>query len=366
MDLINFSTLSSNMETISDLPFFKILTLLLFFFFLLAIRGLFIKHFIKRLSKIVQQSSSINDDKIFETLKTPLKFLPFLVTFFVFNILFQLNSKLEVYIGNLNQSLFSIFIFWLLYSLVDPLEKVFSKGSQILSKALFHWIVQATKYLFIFLGVVAVLEIWGVRIGPIIAGLGLFGVAVALGAQDLFKNLISGIMILTERRIQIGDYINVPGYCDGTVEHIGFRSTIIRKFDTTPITIPNFFFAETPILNFSKRHHRRINWTIGLEYKTSKVQLNQIISEIKDYLNNSELFLNNDDYDQFVFIDKFSESSIDLLIYVYTHTSDFKEYLKIKEDLAYKLKLIIESNLANFAFPSRTVYQEKISNEINK
>ena len=365
MDLINFSTLSSNMETISDLPFFKILTLLLFFFFLLAIRGLFIKHFIKRLSKIVHKSSSINDDKIFETLKTPLKFLPFLVTFFVFNILFQLNSKLEVYIGNLNQSLFSIFIFWLLYSLVDPLEKVFSKGSQILSKALFHWIVQATKYLFIFLGVVAVLEIWGVRIGPIIAGLGLFGVAVALGAQDLFKNLISGIMILTERRIQIGDYINVPGYCDGTVEHIGFRSTIIRKFDTTPITIPNFFFAETPILNFSKRHHRRINWTIGLEYKTTINQLQQIISDIKNYLQNSSDFLNNEQYRYHVYIDKFNDSSIDIFVYVYTQTSDYIEYLKLKESLAYKIKIIVEQNKSNFAFPSRTVYQENSTDEIS-
>ena len=358
MDLINFSTLSSNMEAISDLPFIKILTLLLFFFFLLAIRGLFIKHFIKRLSKIVQKSSSINDDKIFETLKTPLKFLPFLVTFFVFNILFQLNSKLEVYIGNLNQSLFSIFIFWLLYSLVDPLEKVLSKGSQILSKALFHWIVQSTKYLFIFLGVVAVLEIWGVRIGPIIAGLGLFGVAVALGAQDLFKNLISGIMILTERRIQIGDYINVPGHCDGTVEHIGFRSTIIRKFDTTPITIPNFFFAETPILNFSKRHHRRINWTIGLEYKTTVNQLQQIISDLKNYIQSSTEFVNNEEHRNHIYIDKFNDSSIDIIIYIYTKTTDYKDFLKIKEDLAYQLKIIVEKNKTNFAFPSRTVYQQ--------
>ena len=364
MDLINFSTFSSNMVAISDLPFIKILSLLLFFFFLLAIRGLFIKHFIKRLSKIVQQSSSINDDIIFETLKTPLKFLPFLVTFFVFNILFQLNSKLEVYIGNLNQSLFSIFIFWLLYSLVDPLEKVFSKGSQILSKALFHWIVQATKYLFIFLGVVAVLEIWGVRIGPIIAGLGLFGVAVALGAQDLFKNLISGIMILTERRIQIGDYINVPGHCDGTVEHIGFRSTIIRKFDTTPITIPNFFFAETPILNFSKRHHRRINWTIGLEYKTSKEQLDTILLDIKKYLNKAESFLNNDSYKQHVYIDKFNDSSIDIFIYCYTLTVDWQEFLNIKEKLAFEIKKIVESNGSSFAFPSRTIYHENLDKNV--
>ena len=91
------------------------------------------------------------------------------------------------------------------------------------------------RYLIIFLGIVAVLEIWGIKIGPVIAGLGLLGVAVALGAQDLFKNLISGIIVLLEKRFKIGDVINVPGHTEGTVEQIGFRSTLIRMFDSTPI-----------------------------------------------------------------------------------------------------------------------------------
>ena len=76
-----------------------------------------------------------------------------------------------------------------------------------------------------------VLELWGIKIGPIIAGLGLFGVAVALGAQDLFKNLISGILVLVERRFQVGDWIFVEDVIEGTVESIGFRSTVVRRFD---------------------------------------------------------------------------------------------------------------------------------------
>ena len=66
-------------------------------------------------------------------------------------------------------------------------------------------------------------ETWGIKIGPVIAGLGLFGVAVALGAQDLFKNLISGILIIMEKRFQLGDVIEVPGHAIGTVEHIEFK-----------------------------------------------------------------------------------------------------------------------------------------------
>ena len=104
--------------------------------------------------------------------------------------------------------------------------------------------------------------------------------AVALGAQDLFKNLISGIMILLEKRFQLGDVINVPGHTEGTVEHIGFRSTLIRKFDSTPMTIPNYIFADAPILNYTDRKYRRITWTIGLEYSSTLIQIKNLTDNI--------------------------------------------------------------------------------------
>ena len=104
----------------------------------------------------------------------------------------------------INNTLSTIFVFWLIHQTLVPLSNFFHKLETILTKALVSWIVRSLKYLIIFLGIVAVLEVWGIKIGPVIAGLGLFGVAVALGAQDLFKNLISGIMILLEKRFHIG------------------------------------------------------------------------------------------------------------------------------------------------------------------
>ena len=101
------------------------------------------------------------------------------------------------------------------------------------------------------LGSVAILELWGIRVGPVIAGLGLFGVAVALGAQDLFKNLISGIMILMEKRFTVGDVILVSGEVEGVVEQIGFRSTLVRRFDSTPAMVPNYKFAEQSVTNYT-------------------------------------------------------------------------------------------------------------------
>ena len=221
------------------------------------------------------------------------------------------------------------------------------------------WVVRSLKYLIIFLGIVAVLEVWGIKIGPVIAGLGLFGVAVALGAQDLFKNLISGIMILLEKRFHIGDVINVPGHTEGTVEHIGFRSTLIRKFDSTPITIPNYIFAEAPILNYTNRTNRRINWIVGLEYSSTLDQIKNLTEFLRNYLIQSEDFTVNENYKAFVRLDKFNDSSIDILIYCFTSTNDWEKFLEIKEKLAMEIKRKVEELNLNFAFPSQSIYIEK-------
>ena len=214
------------------------------------------------------------------------------------------------------------------------------------------------KYLIIFLGIVAVLETWGIKIGPIIAGLGLFGVAVALGL-DLFKNLISGIMIIFEKRFNLNDIIKVPGHAIGTVEQIGFRSTLIRQFDSTPISIPNYVFSDTSIINFSDRKYRRINWVIGLTYETSVKKLKNICKSIEEAILANNNFLVNDNYQLQIRVEKFNESSIDLFLNVFVNTNDWAKYLEIKEDLVFIIKEIVEKNESSFAFPSHSIYVEK-------
>ena len=249
-----------------------------------------------------------------------------------------------------------------MYQLLIPFSIFFNKLEKTLSKALVAWIVNSLKYLIIFLGVAALLETWGIKVGPVIAGLGLLGVAVALGAQDLFKNLISGIMILMEKRFQIGDVIKVPDHTEGVVEQIGFRSTLIRKFDSTPVTIPNHIFAEAPILNYTNRNYRRINWTIGLEYNSTLDQIKKFTESISSYLHSSENFMINEDYKAFVRLEKFNDSSIDILVICFTSTKDWDKFLKIKEELAMEIKAKVEKIGLNFAFPSQSIYIEKPPN----
>ena len=328
----------------------------------LLIRSLVARVLVNKVKKIVSKTGNKVDDKLFEALVPPFRLLPIVIVFLAITLYFDIESTLGLYLQKINNTLSTIFVFWLIHQALIPFSNLFNRLESILSKGLVLWIVKSLKYLIIFLGIVAVLEVWGIKIGPVIAGLGLFGVAVALGAQDLFKNLISGIMILLEKRFQIGDVIKVPGHTEGTVEHIGFRSTLIRKFDTTPITIPNYIFAEAPILNYTNRNYRRINWTIGLEYNSTLDQIKRLTETISTYLKESENFMVNDSYKSFVRIEKFNDSSIDILVICFTSTKDWDKYLEIKEHLAMKIKDSVEKIGLNFAFPSQSVYIEKTEN----
>ncbi len=339
-----------------------IVSLVIFLLFYL-LRRLIARFILNRLSRIVSRTSNQIDDAVIEVLDGPLKFLPVVIGFFIASSYLDISENNQDFLDLLNRSLITIFIFWLLHQLIIPFSFVIKNFESKISKPLVDWTLKGLKILVIVLGAVAILELWGIRVGPVIAGLGLFGVAVALGAQDLFKNLISGIMILMEKRFTVGDVILVSSEVEGVVEQIGFRSTLVRRFDSTPVMVPNYKFAEQSVTNYTRRHHRRIRWLIGLEYRTTIDQLKKIRDEINSLIEKDDDFAKNQNASFYVRIDSFSDSSIDMLVQTFTVTNDWAEFLKIKETLAVKIIEIVENNEAGFAFPSQSLYVEKLSEE---
>ena len=328
-----------------------------------VLRRLFARFIISKLNKLVSKTSTKIDNTVVEVIEGPLKFLPIVLGFFIATSYIELSIEVQNFIDLLNRTLITVFIFWLLHQLVIPFSYIIKNFEDKISKPLVNWTLKGLEIIIIVLGTVAVLELWGIKVGPVIAGLGLFGVAVALGAQDLFKNLISGIMILMEKRFTIGDVILVSNEVEGVVEQIGFRSTLVRRFDSTPVMIPNYKFAEQSVTNYSRRHHRRIRWLIGLEYKTNVDQLKKIRDQISALIKENKDFAKNENSGFFVRIDSFSDSSIDMLVQAFTVTNDWSEFLKIKEELAVSIIEIVESNKAGFAFPSQSLYVESFPNE---
>jgi len=360
MDIFeNFLTLFLEVwkKGILGIDIFQILIGLGIFLIFLLFRGLISKVIIGRLKKIAKRTTNKLDDTFVQAMEGPARFFPIVIGFFIASYYLEFSPESQSFIDNVNKSLITILIFWLIHQFIQPVTYLLGGLEKLLTKELIGWIIKALKILIFILGAAAVLELWGIKIGPIIAGLGLFGVAVALGAQDLFKNLISGILVLVEKRFKVGDWIIVEGIIEGIVERIGFRSTVVRKFDKSLAIIPNFQFAENAVVNVSATTNWIISWVITLQYNTTVEQLKKIRDEIEKYITTHK------DYKislgHAVRVDKFSDSSIDMYIRCFTVTDDWDEWLKVKERLAIEIKQIIEKNNASFAFPSQSIYVEK-------
>ncbi|MDA9663423.1 mechanosensitive ion channel family protein [Candidatus Pelagibacter sp.] len=360
MDLFkNFSDLFLSVwsKGIHGVDIFQILIGIGIFFIFLIFRGIISKVIIKKLEAISKKTTNKLDDTFVHAMEGPARFLPIVLGFFIASYYMSFAEDGRAVVDLINRTLITIFIFWIIHQIIEPISYILSGLDKMLTRELIGWIIKSLKVLIFILGLAAVLELWGIKIGPIIAGLGLFGVAVALGAQDLFKNLISGILVLVEKRFKIGDWILVEGIIEGIVEKIGFRSTTIRKFDKSLAIIPNFQFAENAVINVSETSNWLISWIITLQYDTTVDQLKTIRDEIEKYINKSEDY--NTSVGVAVRIDKFSDSSIDMYIRCFTKTDSWNEWLSVKERLAIEVKQIVEKNKAAFAFPSQSIYIEK-------
>lgn len=330
------------------------------FIFFAILRGLFTQFVLAAIERWTRRTQTKIDDMLREALARPMKFF-FLILGAFFGVEFLALQGLPADIADKGlRTLISVGLFWSLHAAVTPLSHLLENVEHFLSKEIVNWLLTVIRFGIALTGLATILQLWGIEIAPIIAGFGLFGVAVALGAQDLFKNLLGGVSILIERRFKIGDWVKVEGVVEGTVEQIGFRSTRLRQFDKVAVTVPNNIFADHAVVNYSTMPHRRIYWKIGLEYHTSVDQMKLVVDELTKWLMEHDGFITDDKAVHHVYIDAFNDSSIDMMVYCFTDTTKWQEWLGLKQELAFAIKQIVENAGSGFAFPSQSVYLESV------
>ena len=325
-----------------------------------AVRGLFSWIALRRLIAQAERTETRLDDKLVKALAGPVKLIPVIIGVYIALQVLGLHAEgAPIDGGRVVESLVVVSLFWGLHNVVTPLAYLSGPIQRTLNPVMIDWLCKALRILFLIIGGAAILQTWGIPVAPVIGGLGLLGVAVGLGAQDLFKNLIAGILILTEKRFVPGEWIRVDGVVEGTVEKINFRSTVVRRFDKGPVYVPNADLADNAVVNFTRMTHRRIKWLIGVEYKTTTEQLKYIRDHVLDYILNHPEFADPPDVATFMRVDSFGPSSIDFLLYCFTRTTNWGEWLRLKEELAFEVKRVVEEGAGTaFAFPSTTVYMD--------
>ena len=325
----------------------------------LLFRGFIISVIINSLSKLAEKTESKVDDEIFGALRRPIGLIPITVALYICTLILPFDGVVGDIATNIVKAFVIFTIFSALANGIKPIFEALSTSSW-LTPSMQMWLERASRFIVWVIGVAIILDIFGIKIGPLVAGLGLFSVAVALGAQDFFKNLIAGILVIGEHRFQPGDRIEVSGQLHGIVESIGFRSTVIRTFDTAPMTIPNKDLSDVKLINHGEMKKRRLNWRINLIYSTSIEQLEGIRTQIKDYINDSDDFINDSDYENVVRVVELGSSSIDLMIVAYSEPVGFVEYNLIKENLVFNIMKIVKANGSEFAYPSTSLYVESM------
>lgn len=327
----------------------------------LLFRGFIISVIINSLSRLAEKTESRIDDEILNALKKPIGLIPVTIALYLCTLILPISGLVGDIATNIVKAFVIFTIFTALSNSVKPIFEALSTSSW-LTASMQMWLERASRFIVWVIGVAIILDIFGIQIGPLVAGLGLFSVAVALGAQDFFKNLIAGILVIGEHRFQPGDRIEVEGQLHGIVETIGFRSTVIRTFDTAPMTIPNKDLSDVKLINHGDMINRRINWKINLVYSTSIEQLEGIRSDIKNHINESEDFVNDAEIEHVVRVVELGSSSIDIMIVAYCEPVGFAEFNLIKENLIFNIMKIVKAHGSEFAYPSSSIYVESMPN----
>ncbi|MBN2675818.1 MAG: mechanosensitive ion channel family protein [Alphaproteobacteria bacterium] len=343
--------------------FLRIFGALFIFGLFWVIRRIFTIFLLKNIEYFILKHFPKTKKKILAEIEKPIGFLPLILGIYV-ALEYIVPDMNLAYKAPLFMSLGIFAVFWTMYNLVHPLAYFFNTVAQI-NSAILDWIVRIIRLTLFLVGLASILETWGIQIAPIIAGLGLFGMAVALGAQDVFKNILAGLAIISEKRFKVDDIISISEKVEGKVEYIGFRSTLIRRFDKSPVYVPNADLADAAVVNYSGRPFRQINWTIGLEYRTSVSQLRYIRNKIEDFILKNPFYSQPPESPIQVHFEGFASSSLSLMVYCFSSNESWEDYIRAKEELFLCIKEVVEESGAQFAFPSQSLYLEQNIKQIS-
>ena len=202
------------------------------------------------------------------------------------------------------------------------------------------------------IGGVFILQNLDVNITSLIAGLGLGGLAVALAAQDTLKNLLGGATILADKPFQVGDWV-IVGDIEGTVEQVGFRSTRVRTFADSLITVPNARMTDTAVNNMGQRTWRRYYTTVGIAYHTDPDRIQAFVEGIRAIVRANQS-MRHDYY--IVELHSFGASSLNIMVYTFIGASDWNEELRTRHVFNLDIIRLAQQLQVEFAFPTQTLH----------
>ena len=368
--------------------------LIVFRLFITSIIHLFISIISKLVIKRNAKNGALDEEEKKDILKTieesiekPLVLAVYLLSIQIsMYILIKDNELLNQIIPWINTIYMGLFT-WGIYSLLS--NGITNYAQHLIEKypnvrrEMIVFILRIIKVILILLVILFLFTQLGIDIKAIAASLGVGGIAIALASKDTLANFFGSLNIMTDNSFSQGDWI-VANEVEGTVVDIRMRTTRIRTFDNAMITVPNSEIANTHIKNYSKRRiGRRIKMTLNITYESNMSDIVNLKNDIYKMLENHP-HIASDNGDKnikqshsrkfeaikredlqgvkrtlLVFIDEYDSSSINILIYSFTRSPAWEDWLSVKEDVIIKINELVKKNNCEFAYPSQTLFLKK-------
>ncbi len=366
---------------IVQLSIVKIIFMLLITGFIYLIRKYvfqLFKNLIIRIKYIQKYSSDI-----LKSIEKPVKLTLILINLEL--IIYTYNDFVSYEISNMLFSMgYSILFTFTVYKILNTIAKIkitnIDSSRNNIKNEVINIGVKIVNFIILILGLLFVLHSAGVNLTAVLSGLGIGGFAIALAAKDSLANFFGTLSILLSDTFSQGDWIVADGQ-EGTVVEIGLRVTTLRTFDNALISIPNANLANADIKNWNKRRlGRRIKMSLGIKYDSKSQDIKNAVNEIREMLlyhpkiasqetkinvdkrNETKIISREDSHGikktLLVYLDNFSDSSINILVYCFSKTVVWNEWLEVKEDVMFKMMEIFEKNNLEFAYPSISIYKE--------
>jgi MscS family membrane protein len=342
-------------------------------FFLILLFGVVLLRFLSRsfsqlLFKFFKRfAKEVKGEKFVELLLKPIELLVLVCTFYFavnrldypLNEVFFKRKTIEITYLDAIDKIFLFFIIisiiWMFLRIIDFIALVFMYRASLTESKdddqLVPFVKELAKILAGIIGVFVLLGmVFEINVLTLIAGLGVGGIAIALAAKESLENLLGSFTIFLDKPFVVGDLIRVDGQ-EGTIEKVGFRSTRVRSVDNSIITLPNKTIVDSALENLTLRNYRRLKFNIGLTYDTPSEKIKAIVADLHELVNNHEH--TNDE--GVVSFDGFGESSLNIQILYYIEMMNYNDYIRVKEDVNFKIVETIQKHNVSFAFPTRTI-----------
>lgn len=334
------------------------------------ILGLALKRFIelvvvRRLLKVFSRTSFKYDEMVVEAAGRPVSAFVIIGCVYLATQIVATGLELDAIWRSLITDSYLVAIglvaVWCAYRLVDVVAAWLddlAAGDDAAVKGQFVPLIKQSLRLFtLIVGSLTILASLDVDVVALLGGLGIGGIAIALAAQDAVGNFIGTISIFADRPFKVGDWIIVGDRVDGNVEQIGFRSTKVRTWSKTVMSIPNKVLATEIVDNWSLMPKRRVKMTVGVTYSTTAEQMEELLERIRKLLAEDEGVHQEQIMVRFT---DFGASSLDVFLYYFTKSIKWDEHLAVRERVNLNLMRTIRELGLSIAFPTRSIHVESL------